>query len=363
MKKILFIMYNLAGGGAEKVLIDLLDNIDYTRYEVDLLLIRKEGVYIDSVNANVKIKSIVDPGRNNIYSYAKSLLYSYLPKLLIGGIIGKKYDIEIAFLEGESSKIATYSKNKKSKKISWIHTDLKNYTVMSRKEEKQIYKFMDDIICVSNLCKQSFINIYPEYNDKTKVIYNLIDNKTIMEKSEEDNKMKKKYILAIGRLVNQKKFDNLIKSYKLLVDEGFSEELVILGEGELRDSLQKLIDELGLEERVHLNGFKSNPYKYIKRCSVFVVSSEYEGFSLVVAEAMILGKAIVTTDCVGPSELCDYGNYGIVVTKKDEYSIKDAIKEVLSNQSLRKYYENKSLERSKIFNKDKFMSEFYQLIE
>lgn len=363
MKKILFIMYNLAGGGAEKVLIDLLDNIDYTRYEVDLLLIRKEGVYIDSVNANVKIKSIVDPSRNNIYSYAKSLLYSYLPKLLVGSIIGKKYDIEIAFLEGETSQIATYSRNKKSKKIAWIHIDLEKHITIDSITQENVYNFMDEIVCVSNQCRDSFNTIYPQYKDKTKVIYNLIDNNAIIEKSEEDNKMKKKYILAIGRLVNQKKFDTLIKSYKLLVDEGFSEELVILGEGELRDSLQKLIDELGLEERVHLNGFKSNPYKYIKRCSVFVVSSEYEGFSLVVAEAMILGKAIVTTDCVGPSELCDYGNYGIVVTKKDEYSIKDAIKEVLSNQSLRKYYENKSLERSKIFNKDKFMSEFYQLIE
>lgn len=366
MKKILFIMYNLAGGGAEKVLIDLLNNIDYTRYEVDLLLIRKEGVYLNSINKNVKVKSIIpcNKNKNSLHLRLMSLMYAYFPKTLVSHIIGKKYDVEIAFLEGETSKIATYSKNKHSKKISWIHTDLEKYITMSREEEEKIYDLTDTIVCVSNKCKDSFNNIYPQYKDKIKVIYNLIDMENIINKSKEKLKDNKKYILAIGRLVKEKRFDRLIKSYKLLLDEGFSEELIILGEGELRGELETLIKKLGLTEKVHLQGFKKNPYQYIKNCSVFVVPSEFEGFSLVVAEAMILGKAIVTTDCVGPSELIDYGKHGILIPNNDnETSLKEGIKEILRSEEDKQFYEQKSLERSKIFNKDKFMDEFYKLVD
>lgn len=365
MKKILFIMYNLAGGGAEKVLIDLLDNIDYTRYEVDLLLIRKEGVYLNSINNNVKVKSIIpcNKNKNSLHLRLMSLMYAYFPKILVSYVIGKKYDVEIAFLEGETSKIATYSKNNHSKKISWVHTDLEKYITMSREEEEKIYDLTDTIVCVSNKCKDSFNNIYPQYKDKTKVLYNLIDTNNIINKSKEEFKYNKKYILAIGRLVKEKRFDRLIKSYKLLSDEGFSEELIILGEGELRADLEKLVDKLNLKDKVHLYGFKKNPYSYIKNCSLFVTSSDVEGLPLVVAEAIVIGKAIVSTNCVGSAELIDYGKYGILTSKNDEISLKEGIKKILESDENKRFYEQKSLERSKIFNKAKFMDEFYKLVE
>ena len=287
-------MYNLAGGGAERVLVDLLDEIDYEKYNVDLLLIRKEGIYIDDINKNVNIKSIFSYNnsfKNKILNYIKSLLYKYIPKFFIGNIIGKKYDVEISFLEGETSSLLLYSKNKSSKKVAWVHIDLENLKSLNRVQSNKVYELVDKIICVSNECKDAFLKLYPEYKEKISVIYNLINSNKILELSNQEDidLPSSNYILSIGRLTEQKRFDRLIKAYKLLVDKGIKQDLIILGEGELINTLKNLVSELDLKERVFFPGFTKNPYYWIKNCNLFVLASDLEGFSLVVAEAMILG--------------------------------------------------------------------------
>ncbi|MFR9211411.1 MAG: glycosyltransferase [Intestinibacter bartlettii] len=360
-------MYNLAGGGAERVLVDLLDEIDYEKYNVDLLLIRKEGIYIDDINRNVNIKSIFsydNSFNNKIFNYIKSLLYKYVPKFFIGNIIGKKYAVEISFLEGETSSLLLYSKNKNSKKVAWIHTDLEKMDNLNIIQEKKIYNIVDKIICVSNDCKDSFLKLYPEYKEKIKVIYNLLNKSKILKlgNKKEVNLPSYNYILSIGRLTKEKRFDRLIKAYKLLVDKGIKQDLIILGEGNLKTSLENLVDELDLKERVFFPGFTKNPYYWIKNSDLFVLASDLEGFSLVVAEAMILGKAIVSTDCVGPTELLGNGEYGIV-TQRDKESLKCGIESLLLDEEKKFLYEKKALERSKIFNKEIFNENINRILE
>lgn len=360
-------MYNLAGGGAERVLVDLLDEIDYKKYNVDLLLIREEGIYIYDINKNVNIKSIFSYNnslKNKIFNYIKSLLYKYCPKFFIGNIIGKKYDVEISFLEGETSSLLLYSKNKNSKKVAWVHTDLEKVDNLNVIQEKKIYNLADTVICVSNDCKDSFLKLYPEYKEKIKVIYNLINKSRILKlgNKKEVNLPSSNYILSIGRLTKEKRFDRLIKAYKLLVDDGIKQDLIILGEGNLRKSLENLVDELNLNERVFFPGFTKNPYYWIKNCNLFVLSSDLEGLPLVISETMMLGKAIVSTDCVGSTELLGNGEYGII-TRKDVESLKLGIQSLLLDEKKKFLYEKKALERSKIFNKKIFNEDLNRILE
>jgi glycosyltransferase involved in cell wall biosynthesis len=368
MKRILFIITNLGGGGAEKVLINILNNLDYDKYKVDLLLISRQGLYLDKVNKNVNIKYVLpnqeDKGiLQDLYRRFRYRIYTEYPQLMAKMLIGKKYDVEIAFLEGAPTKFLTYSHNRSSKKVAWVHIDLTKHRTMSYEMEREIYKNIDDVICVSQQSRDKFIDMYPEYRNKAKVIYNLIDKENIKTFAEEEIQFNfnENSIVAIGRLTGQKRFDILIRAHKLLLNEGINNNLVILGEGELRSELETLVKELGVEESVLMPGFIKNPYPYIKNSDLFVVSSDYEGFSLVVAEAMTLGKAIVSTDCTGPSELLGYGEFGVIVDKGNQHTMKDWLKDLLTNKDLRVSYEHKAIERSEILNKETVMNNIYNL--
>lgn len=370
MKNILFIIPTLGGGGAEKVLIDILNNMNYKKYNVTLLLHCKSGVHLESVNSNVKIKNIYDPNKfkaryiHSIYYRIVMYLYNQFPKVLYSLLIRHKQDVEIAFLEGEAVKFLNNSNNENSKKIAWIHTDFNTFDRKILKDNFKYYQCIDKVVCVSNDAKKSFQSVYPEYKDKATVIYNLIDKETIIKKANlsHDNKLSKNTILGIGRLVKEKRFDVLIKAHKLLLEDGINNELVIIGNGNEEENLKILIKELGIEDSVKLIGFKANPYPYIKQCDVFVLSSEVEGFSLVLCESIILGKAIVSTDCTGPREILNDGEFGLLSPKNDEINLKENIKKLILDEELKTYYGNKSIERSKIFNVEETMNQINQLI-
>ncbi|WP_157774327.1 glycosyltransferase [Priestia aryabhattai] len=370
MRKVLFIINNLGGGGAEKVLINILNNIDYTQYQIDLLLLVEEGVYLDKVNKNVNLKTVIPRKKSNklfhrLYRYCSYKLYKLHPRISASLLIGKKYDLEISFLEGPSTIFLSHSPNKKSKKVAWIHADLVEHRTMSYEKERKIYKVIDEIVCVSHQCKNKILELYPEYNKKLKVIYNLIDKDEILRLSNEkiDFTFDENTIVAVGRLTKVKRFDILIRAHRLLRNEGIKSKLVILGEGELRNELEELVKNLHLEDTVYMPGFVENPYPYIKNGDIFAVSSDHEGFSLVVAEALTLEKAIVSTNCTGPTELLCNGEFGIIISRENEIALKNSLKELLLNKRLREEYERKALKRSEILSKQQVMNLIYKLID
>ena len=191
---------------------------------------------------------------------------------------------------------------------------------------------------VSDTVRQNFIERYAFNPQKIIRIYNPLDKDDILNKSKKPlgdsicikNKVR---FITIGRLVPQKGYDRLLQVVKRLVAEGFDFELWILGEGEQKASLNKYIKENSLEDRVKLLGFKSNPYKYLKACDCFICSSRSEGFSLVIAEAMILGLPVLSTYCSGPNELLDEGKYGILVENSDD-GLYDGMERILKIPSL-----------------------------
>ncbi|WP_427042352.1 glycosyltransferase [Fusobacterium sp. SB021] len=371
MKKILFLIYNLDGGGAEKVLLKILEKIDKNKFKIDLFLIKKEGVYLKEFETKFKDITIRTPYDNlsknkllNRIQYKlkhKKVRKSLKNPEIFKEFIKEKYDTQIAFLEGMSS--IYLSKTECRNKIAWVHVDLEKHRTMTIDKEREIYKNYNKIICVSNQAKNSFDKIYPEYSNKSTIIYNPIDKEEIINKSSEEvEKFRDKNIvtfIAIGRLNEQKGFDILLKAHKLLKDENLENNIVILGEGTERKNLEKYILENDLEKSVKLLGFKKNPYPYLKQSDIYILSSRYEGYSLTVAEALVLNKAIISTRCIGPMELLENGKYGLMCNSEDIYQLKECMKKFILNKKLREEYE----EKTKIKSKEMQMKSIIEKIE
>ncbi len=381
-KKVLFVIESLSGGGAEKVLTVLLKHIDKTRFDVTLCTVVETGVYMDEVKKYVSCTSILgNPNRktflgNAWYRFKYQCVYNWLPlKWVYRLFVPQGNDVEVAFVEGFATKLMAASTNKKAKKLAWVHTDLsKNPWTLSHKvfvnkdEEGSAYLKFDQVIAVSETARLNFIKRYAFNPQKIVRIYNPLDKDDILNKSKEvlDESMcikNKVRFITIGRLVHQKGYDRLLQVVKRLVTDGFDFELWILGEGEQKASLNKYIKENSLEDRIKLLGFKSNPYKYLKACDCFICSSRSEGFSLVIAEAMILGLPILSTYCSGPNELLDEGKYGLLVENSEDglyKGIRTILTENLQNTS---DLSTLSLLRSASFNLIDIMKTIEQLFQ
>ena len=352
MIKILFFIETLSGGGAEKVLQNLVNNMDSEKFDITVQTVWKEDPK-GLLNKNIRYKYIYPVySKLNNYKYR----FSVLLKTIYPLHIKDNYDIEVAYLECGATKVISTSTNKKAKKIAWVHCDLsKKISNIDSFKKKSIkwYKSFHKIVCVSRDVEKSFKSIYGNELD-TEVIYNVIDDYSIRKKSDEivddfsfDEKIPT--IVSVGRLSTQKRFDRLIEAHKILLEEGFLNNLLIIGEGSERERLEQLIKDSGIQETVTLLGFKSNPYPYIKKADILACSSDYEGFSSFVAEGLILGKAIATTNCGGMEELLGSSQYGII-TDCDEKSLSEGIKKLLADISLKEEYERKAIERGKSFS-------------
>lgn len=352
MIKILFFIENLSGGGAEKVLQNLVNNMDKEKFDITVQTVWRE----DSekyLNENIRYKYIYPCySKLNNYKYR----FNVLLKTIYPRYIKDSYDIEVAYLECGATKVISTSTNKNAKKIAWVHCDLsKKISNINDFKKKSVnwYKKFDKVVCVSQDVEKSFKSIYGDEFD-TEVIYNVIDDYSIKEKADEttdDYSFDKKYptIVSVGRLSNQKRFDRLIEAHKMLLDNGIMNSLLIIGEGNEREGLEQFIISSGVQSTVTLAGFRSNPYPYIKKADLLVCSSDYEGFSSFVAEGLILGKAIVTTDCNGMKELLGNSQYG-VITECDAKVLSKGIKELLTDSSLKEEYERNATERARSFS-------------
>ena len=352
MIKILFFIETLSGGGAEKVLQNLVNNMDRGKFDITVQTVWKENPD-GLLNENIKYKYIYPTySRLNNYKYRASILLKTIYPLHIKD----NYDIEVAYLECGATKVISTSTNKNAKKIAWVHCDLsKKISNINEFKTKSInwYKNFDKVVCVSRDVEKSFKSIYGDEFD-TAVLYNVIDDISIRKKATdaiEDFAFDESIptVVSVGRLSKEKRFDRLIKAHKKLLDEGISNKLLIIGEGDERKNLEQLIKASDIQESVTLAGFKGNPYPYIKNADLLVCSSDFEGFSSFVAEGLILGKAIVTTKCNGMVELLGDSQYGII-TECNEKSLADGIKMILSDNGLKEEFERKALERGKEFS-------------
>lgn len=327
-KKLIFFSYNLGIGGIETALLNLLNRLDLEKYDVTLVLEKKEGELLEKVNPNICIKefkvseSKIVPFRK-IYNFTKRFLWKHKNK--------NKYDFSCCY--------ATYSMmgNKLSKAASknstiYIHN---NYLHLYNNDIDKVKQFFDirkldefrKIIFVSNESMNDLLDIYPEFKDKSLVINNFVDHalieKNALEKVEE-KKSNKKLFVSVGRLEeHQKKVSRLIKLFKALENENV--ELWIIGDGPDRRSYETYIKN---SKNIKLLGKKVNPYPYINMADYVILTSDYEGFPVVYMEAITLNKPIITTINVSDDFIDIKDNYGVIISK-DEKMI-DEVKEILS---------------------------------
>jgi glycosyltransferase involved in cell wall biosynthesis len=369
-KKILFLITNMDGGGAEKVLIQILQKIDYTKYDVDLGIIYHKGVYLNDIPSQVNtfFLSQIKPG---IFSRLVSLsMFMHLEKLLewyINYRLRADYDIEIAFLEGMATKFVAMKRSKASK-FAWVHCDLYNHhwtkgDYKNTTLEKEAYKAINHIVFVCRQNQSAFNQLFPDMDISTqRILYNPIDRNTIINLSKAFLVDKKVLtICSIGRLLPEKGFDRLIQACGQLRHDGFSFQLWLIGKGEDEKMLKELVVSLHLEQTVFFIGFVANPYPYLNASDLYVSSSRAEGFSLVIAEALCLGKPIVSTTTAGGRDLLNEGKYGLL-TENSEQGLYEGIKSMISSEKTRSLYREKAREGAKQFDFEHSMNAIIQTI-
>ena len=331
-KSVLFFIESLAGGGAEKVLATLVSHIDMTKFDVTVLTVVKTGVYVEEVEKHCKLLSMLpndaeltSPLQRIQYRLNYKFIYSAPAKMVYRRYIHQRYDVEVAFVEGFATKLMAASTNPDSKKLAWVHTDMgKNpYADMyyrSLDEEREAYRRFSSIVSVSKSVKETFERKFG-VKDTTCVIYNPVDSAEIIRKADAFHVEKNTdcvHLISIGRLTRQKGYDRLIAALASARNREIPYHLWILGEGGDRGKLERMILDNNMEDKVSLLGFQQNPYPWIAAADMFVCSSRAEGYSLAIAEAMVLGKPIISVDCSGPNELLDYGKYGVLISNTDE---------------------------------------------
>lgn len=364
LKSILFFNESLDGGGAECVLANLLKFIDKNKYDITMISETDNELNTPVVISNSRHKCFATKNVSNnflkeIYNRAVFWFSAHAPLSLVYRVfIREKYDIEIAFCEGYSTKLISKSNNKKSKKVAWIHTDFINNPWSEKmfknaEDEKKAYEKFDAINCVSETAKNSFIEKYG-MAEKVNVVYNPVDKKNIILKSQLPLTLEKfdgLTFIAIGRLVEVKGYKRLINIFKKLHDENYKIRLLILGKGEKYDELSQQISALDADTYIKLMGFRTNPYNYMAAADAFICSSYAEGFSSVVTEALVLGLPVITTKCSGMEEIFGDESCGIIC-ENNEDELLASLKKVLDCPALLLRYKQGALNRSEAFDID-----------
>ncbi|MCE9654417.1 glycosyltransferase [Clostridium celatum] len=386
MRKILISSFDMEVGGVERSLISMLNNFDYENNEVDLMLYRHTGDFMnlltDKVNLLEEHKSYstfrkgigqtIKEGKvflgasrllakligelskkdnkNNTESVVQmQLMWKYalpfLPKL------DKEYDVAISYLWPH---YFVAEKVKAKTKIAWIHTDYSTIETDIKMDLKMWNKF-DYIMAVSEECKNAFLKKYPSLHNKVKVMENITSPDFIRRMSEEkvdddiskDNSFK---LLSVARLSHAKGIDNAVRALRVLHDRGFTNiKWYVVGYGGDEAIIKELIEENNLKDSFILLGKKTNPYPYMKVCDIYVQPSRYEGKAVTVGEAQILGKPVIITNYTTAKSqvrenidgyICELSIDGIANGVEKLYRNKE-LKEKLANNSRNTDYSNK----------------------
>jgi len=260
----------------------------------------------------------------------------FAEKLAAKRYADREYDAAINYLEIESP--AFLLDHVKAKKyFQWIHIDVEN---LEKPEELDghlpDWSRTDRIICVSQTAVDSFVKRYPSLADRTELIYNFYDEKLIRRLSEESCILpgEKPALLSVGRMTEQKKYLRFLDVLARLRDEGYAFSWHVLGAGAQRPEIEEKIRALRLEDRVFLHGLTDNPYKFMKNCDLFVLSSGWEGFPTVTVEAKVLGCPVLATDVSGIREQLTHGVTGWIVANDTE-AIYEGLKHLLDHPELR----------------------------
>ena len=356
MTKILFLIHDLGPGGAEKVLVNLVNHMDPTQFDITVMTLFDVGVNKQFLAPHIHYKTCFKKMfRGN--SHVMKLL---TPRQLHKWLIKEKYDIEVSYLEGPSARVISGCPDPDTKLITWIHCLAQktgNVTLgfRSYKEAAAVYGRFDRVVCVSQTVQDAFRTVFPDVQNTT-VLYNTNDSDAILRMAQEPvdgvfrpNTVK---LAGVGKLVPVKAFDRFIRIHAKLRREGYPVHSYILGEGSLRPELEQLVKDLGISDSFTFLGYQTNLYKYIANCDLFVCSSLSEGFSTAATEALIVGTPVCTVEVSGMKEMLGENNEYGIVTENNEEALYQGIKHLLDNAVSLETYAFRAKERGKRYSID-----------
>ena len=307
---------SLRGGGAERVMLFLARGFAEKGYAVDLVLAKREGPYLSQVAKNV---NVVDLMAGRVLASLPALV-RYLRRAQPIAILSAMEHANIVALwaqklAGVQARIVVSTHNTLS--IGMKNSNVRNRLLLYA--ARWCYGWANGVVAVSRGVADDLSNTIGLPREMIHVIYNPVVVPELFELAREPvdhtwfHEGELPVVISVGRLTAQKDYSTLLRAVSLIIRTR-SIRLVILGEGEERDRLETMVQDMGLEDVVSLSGFANNPYAYVSKANVFVMSSAWEGFGNVLVEAMAVGTPVVSTDCPsGPAEILENGKYGRLV--------------------------------------------------
>ncbi len=373
-KRMLLVINTLGRAGAETALLELLRHLDPKRYDVSLYVLMNQGEMARELPDHVRLVNrryadcsvLTRKGQRKLAGQvlramaARGTAVRLAPYLCgnLGAMLRKRdvrvdkllwrvlsdggqrmeerYDLAVSFLEGGSAYYVADHVDAK-KKAAFIHVDYEQagYT---RALDRDCYLEYDKIFTVSDEVKAAFLKAYPECGERTEVFHNILNREKIREGTQLPGGFGDGFdglrLLTMGRLTRQKALEVSIAAMRLLKDAGEPVRWYVLGEGDQRSFLEERIRTLGLERDFLLPGAVSNPYPYLRQADIYVHASRFEGKSIAIQEAQVLGKPILVSDCSGNREQVDPGVDGLMCDLSPE-SVCREIQKLIRDERLR----------------------------
>lgn len=354
MKKILFLIHDLGQGGAEKVLVNLVNNMDRSKFDISVTVLFGGGVNEQFLASDIHFHAVFPkevPGNSKLM---KLLSPEQLHKLCVK----EQYDIEVSYLEGPSARVISGCQNPNTKLVSWIHVEQHTMDKLSgsfrgEKEARACYNRFDQTVCVSQYVHDDFCQLL-DFQKPCRVLYNTVESDKILAGADEavpefvdDGKIR---LIAVGTLKQSKGYMRLLRIIKRLRDEQYPVHLYVLGIGPLQQEMEEYIHQNNLQDTVTLLGYQTNPYKYVSKCDLFVCASFAEGFSTAATEALIVGVPVCTVEVSGMKEMLGENNEWGVVTENSEAALYEGIRHLLDDTALLVHYKKSATKRGKVFN-------------
>lgn len=353
MKKILFLIHDLGQGGAEKVLVNLVNHLDRNKYDISVTALFGGGVNEQFLKPDIHFYTVFSKMIPGNTKWTK--LFS--PEQLYKFCIHDKYDIIISYLEGLSARVVCGCKDINTKLISWIHVEQHTkekaaYSFRDFYEAQKCYSRFDRIVCVSQSVKEVFQTLFPQIS-KVDVLYNTVESDSILQLSKErlsEVQLSNDTInlCGVGSLKASKGFDRLIRVHQRLRSDGIRIHTYLLGKGPDEKKLRSLAAELNVSDTITFLGYHTNPYKFIAASDLFVCSSYQEGFSTAATEALIVGTPVCTVDVSGMKEMLGDSEYGLI-TQNSEQELYAGLKRILEDRNLLDHYRKQAIMRGKQF--------------
>lgn len=338
--KVLWVIPSLAGGGAEKAVVTILNHLDRTQIRPSLCLFKREGPFLEELKSDIEVFDVGRDGRFDprLVWQLSCIIQRLEPDITVGVLRTCSMLTALAHqLAGRPGKIFLNEQNTPSIEMQQFgRARLKTIGY------RPFLRMTDGILALSNGIKHDLVHNFGVLDSKIHVIPNPVDLETAVQQASVEAPhawlANPKYctLVTVGRLHPQKGHDILLRAFVKLVETEQRLRLIIVGTGPDEAALRALARQLNVEKAVEFVGFQSNPYAFMAHADLFVLASRYEGFGMVLAEALAVGTAVVATDCPsGPADILMQGEAGVLCPIEDPNALASAIATLLKNPARR----------------------------